>query len=170
MIRNINNITYNPPSSSGNNTATSVGTTETVLNSVLIPANTFKVLDVFGIQTRITKTSGTTTISLRLRIGPTLNNSQTLVGINTSTAGTHNYIPFDRRLSIQNITTNTKVLNVSDVRTTDLFADGASTSLTSSLSIDWTVDNYIIVTGQSTSGTNTLNCGYIFLDLIQQRI
>jgi hypothetical protein len=165
MIRKINGITYNPPADYGDTATTSVGTTETILNSVLVPANTFKIYDIVGIQTRIRKTTTNATINLRLRIGTTLNTSQTQVGIFTSASSAHSYIPFDRRLSIQSTTTDTRVL----VSTTSYVSDygGAFPSDMTTLSIDWTSDNYIIITGQTTTSTDTLNCGYIYLDLIQ---
>lgn len=167
MIRKVNGVTYNPPAVYGDTSTTSVGTTETILNSVLIPANTFKIYDIVGIQTRITKTTTTSTVVLNVRIGPTLNTSQTLAATFTSASAAHTFIPLDRRLSIQNLTTSTKVLNTS-LSFSSEYA-GSFTSDATSLSIDWTVNNYIIVTGRSSSSTNTLNCGYIYLDLIENR-
>lgn len=166
MIRKVNGVTYNPPAVYGNTSTTSVGTTETILNSVLIPANTFKIYDIVGIQTRIRKTTTTSTVVLNVRIGPTLNTSQTLAATFTSALASHTFIPLDRRLSIQS-STSTKVLNTS-LSFSSEYA-GNFTSDVSSLSINWTVNNYIIVTGRSSSSTNTLNCGYIYLDLIESR-
>lgn len=165
MIRSINGIDYNPPSVKGNNTTASIGTTETILNSVLVPGNTFKIYDVVGVQTRIRKTNAISNVTIRMRIGTTLNTTQTLAGTFTTSSNLHTFIPFDRRMSIQNLTTNTTVVSAS----TSIVSDGAGnfTNSESVLAIDWTVDNYIIITGQSASSTNTLNCGYIYLDLIE---
>lgn len=168
MIRTVNGVTYNPPAIYGTNSTVTGTTSETILNSVVVPANTFKQYDIVGVQTRITKTTTSGTVVLRLRIGTTLNTSQTQAGTFTSASSTHTFIPFDRRLSIQNTTTTTRVLDATANFTSDF--GGAFTTTMSTLAINWTVNNFIILTAQPGSSSDVVNCGFIYLDLIEPRV
>lgn len=165
MIKNVNGITYNPPYSINNNTITSGTTSETILNSVLVPANTFKRFDVVGIQSRIRKTTTAGAVTMRLRIGPTLNTSQTQVAVSSGGTAAQTFLPFNRRISLQSLTTETIVFPTTTTEISDHAAN--STTTMSTLSINWTVDNYIIITGQPASTSENINCPFIILDLIE---
>lgn len=146
MIRKVEGQTYNPPKeglmSSSGQTLTG---TETVLDSVLIPANTFTQYDVVDIISRIIKTGANQRPIVRIRIGPSINTSQTLVGTNETGATTALLIPTFRRLFIQNVSNSTYVLNTGStfLLIIDINAPNAYSNITT---IDWTVDNYIIIT------------------------
>jgi hypothetical protein len=146
MIRKVEGQTYNPPKeglmSSSGQTLTG---TETVLDSVLIPANTFTQYDVVDIISRIIKTGSNQRPIVRIRIGPSINTSQTLVGTNDTGATTALLIPTFRRLFIQNVSNSTYVLNTGStfLLIIDINAPNAYSNITT---IDWTVDNYIIIT------------------------
>jgi len=146
MIRTVEGQTYNPPKeglmSSQGQTLTG---TETVLDSVLIPANTFTQYDVVDIISRIIKTGSNQTPIVRIRIGPSINTSQTLVGTNNNGSSSLLLIPTFRRLFIQNVSNSTYVLNEGTTYTgvIDLSHLNAYSNITT---IDWTVDNYIIIT------------------------
>lgn len=163
MLRELNNTTYNPPFKLTSATH-SPGSTETILNSVLIPGSTFKQYDVVGIQTRVVKQTILSGPTVRIRIGPSLSTSETLAAVYRVTA-TWSFLPLDRRLSIQNLTTDTRVLST-DIINNSSDISGGFTYSRSSLSIDWTVDNYIIVTATS-SVNEVINCGYIITDIIE---
>lgn len=169
MRRSINGVTYNPPYITGTNSTTTGTTSETMLNHVFIPANTFKQYDLFGVQTRISKTTTGATCSLRLRVHTSAAVGGTVVGIFTATTASDTCIPFERRISIQNTTTSTIAFSTS---TTNLSQDFASLSTNdwSTFNIDWTTDQYIIVTSQTTSTAEVVNCPYIYLDLIEPRV
>lgn len=183
MIRKINGSLYNPFYSSGNNTETSVGTTETVLNSLQLSRATFSSFlrnnDIIGVQTRITKTTFNSTVELRLRLGSTATDiSGSQLGIFTSGAASNPYIPFDRKIQITNLVidpldpiSNTFVTQYDLSYTSDMTYTASSSTPITDYVIDWTrgAGWYLLVTGRSTSSTNTLNCGYIYLDLIQNR-
>ena len=80
-IRKYNGIEINPPHTIGGTSFTST-TAENIIDSVLVPANTFKLYDVFGVEARVRKigTSGNYQLvkkrkgeitSLQIRIEPT---------------------------------------------------------------------------------------------------
>lgn len=146
MIRTVEGQTYNPPKEGlmSNQGQTLTGT-ETVLDSVLIPANTFAQYDVVDIISRIIKTGSNQLPIVRIRIGPSIDTSQTLVGTNQTGATTHLLIPTFRRLFIQNVSNSTYVLNTGStfLGIIDLSVPNAYSNITT---IDWTVDNYIIIT------------------------
>jgi len=146
MIRKVEGQTYNPPKEGlmGSSGQTLTGT-ETVLDSVLIPANTFTQYDVVDIISRIIKTGGNQRPIVRIRIGPSIDTSQTLVGTNDTGATTALLIPTFRRLFIQNVSNSTYVLNTGStfLLIIDINAPNAYSNITT---IDWTVDNYIIIT------------------------
>ena len=146
MIRTVEGQTYNPPKEGlmSNQGQTLTGT-ETFLDSVLIPANTFAQYDVVDIISRVIKTGSNQQPIVRIRIGPSNNTSQTLVGTNQTGATTHLLIPTFRRLFIQNVSNSTYVLNTGSTLLSiiDLNAPNAYSNITT---IDWTVDNYIIIT------------------------
>ncbi len=151
MIRTVEGQTYNPPKeglmSSSGQTLTG---TEAVIDSVLIPANTFAQYDVVDIISRIVKTGSNQRPIVRIRIGPSINTSQTLVGTNETGATTALLIPTFRRLFIQNVSNSTYVLNTGStfLLIIDINAPNAYSNITT---IDWTVDNYIIITVAWTS-------------------
>lgn len=146
MIRTVEGQTYNPPKEGlmGNQGQT-LTATETVLDSVLIPANTFAQYDVVDIISRLVKTGSNQTVIVRIRIGPSIDTSQTLVGTNQTSPTTGLLIPTFRRLFIQNVSNSTYVLNTGSTLLSiiDLNAPNAYSNITT---IDWTVDNYIIIT------------------------
>jgi hypothetical protein len=164
MIREINGITYNPPFSTDNGTIT--GTiSETILGSVLIPANTFRISDIFGVQTRIRKATALGTVVVRMRVGPTESTTEPLCAVYSSTTAANTYIPFSRRFSIVTVSGDTRVIPNTSTATNDL-GNVPSAGITK-LSTDWSVDNYIIITTQASSASESLNCPYIKTDFLQ---
>lgn len=167
MIRNINGISYNPALSLSTLTY-SVGTTETIIGSCLLPANTVKQYDLLGIQSRVVRIDGGTlgTITTKMRIGASLTTSATQIAIfNTPTSAT-NYIQLDRRLSVQSVSGGGNQTFV--LPTTTSIQSDRSVELTSvsQIAFNWTVSLYIIVTATA-SVPQVLNCGYIITDLIE---
>ena len=101
--------------------------------------------DIVDILNRVVKTGTNQNVIVKIRIGPSINTSQTLVGT-SSQAGTINVLtPIFRRLFIQNVSNSTYVLNEGTTYTgvIDLSNSIAYTNITT---IDWTVDNYVIIT------------------------
>jgi hypothetical protein len=163
MIKKINGITYNPPYSFDNRTITGT-TSETVISSILIPANTFQIYDIVGVTARIRKVTTIGTVVVRMRIGPTESISETLAGTFSSTTATNTIIPFQRRLSIQTLNNDTRVYPVSASAAVDI--SSAVLTQQSTLSIDWGVSNYITFTVQSSSVNEELNGAFIYSDYL----
>jgi hypothetical protein len=171
MIRKINGISYNPTQGLTNITY-SVGTTETIIGSCLLPANTVKQYDLLGIQSRVVRIDGETplgTITTKMRIGASLTTSATQIAIfNTPTSAT-NYIQLDRRLSIQSVSGGGNQTFVLPPTTSIQSDRSAELTSVSQIAFNWTVDLYIIVTATA-SVPQVLNCGYIITDLIESPI
>ena len=136
----------------------------TLIHSILIPANTFSANDIVTLETCITKSAGTyqgstyfyynTSASL---VGATL--LATFSNFGTSTRAIQNY----RRLAI--VTSNgsgngTQVLSTSfngrDDMGTYNYTGGFST-----LSINWTSNVYLIVSGLVANSAESLTCQWI---------
>lgn len=167
MISKVKGIEYNPPRTTGQTAGYGASTSERVVNSLLIPAGSFKQYDLFGIDSRLIKSGTNGTVTVRIRIATSVAGGLTgaLVGTYTSTATTHTLIPIMRRLSIQNLTNSTVVLT----NTTSASGDfaGPSVGFSTVTTIDWSVDQYVIITSQTASSIDTVYCPYIITDFIQ---
>lgn len=150
-------ITTTTPTGSINSTS------NTLINSILIPANTFTTGDIVTIETCVTKSSTINTHTQRFLI----NTSATLmlatqIATVTGTAATRAFQLF-RRLSIVNSSGSgdaTKVIS-STFNARDDIGVGNYTGGFSTLSINWTVDQYLIVSGSVVSTSDTLSCQWI---------
>lgn len=165
MISKVKGIEYNPPRTVGNTTSYGASTAERVVNSVLIPGGTLKQFDLLGIDSRIRKVGTNGTVTVRIRIGGTVNTSQTLVATYTSTVASHTLVPIMRRLSINNLTNSTYVPTSTTSNAWD-FA-GPAIAWENITSINWANDQYIIITTQCASSVDTVYCPYIITDFIQ---
>ena len=139
-------------------------TTNTLIHSILIPANTFSANDIVTLETCVTKSGG----GVQANIYFYYNSSASLVGatliatfasIGAATRAAQNY----RRLSI--VTSDgsgngTQVVSTSFNGRDDMgsynYTGGFST-----LSINWTTDIYIIVSGLVATNTESLTCQWI---------
>lgn len=167
IIRKYNGIELSAPKTGVVNNFTTTNITgtvaETILSTILIPANTFNLYDIIDIESRLRKTNTNGTATIRIRIGTTQVLGATLFATFTSSAAVHTYIPIYRRLTIKNITTATETLTATDSVVTDM---GAITTINTNIAVDWTVDNYIIVTGQLANAADTMNLMFIVLNHI----
>ena len=138
--------------SSGNTTTGAF----TIVSSVVVSANTFTTGDTVSFKVRIRKSATNGTVNYRISSNTTLNltGSQT-VGVFNAGA-TIVYGELERTLIVKGATSevfNTSITNVqSDVTT--------STSSVSSLSIDWTVDQYIMFNINQSSASDTTTISY----------
>jgi hypothetical protein len=144
--------------SSGNTTAGAF----TVLSSVIILANTFTTGDVVSFKVRMRKSGTNGTVNYRISANTTLNltGSQTIGVFNAG--ATIVYGELGRTLIIKGATSevfNTSITNVqSDVTT--------SISSVSSVSVDWTVDQYIMFNINQSSALDTTNISYYSINKI----
>ena len=144
--------------SSGNTTAGAF----TVLSSVIVLANTFTTGDVVSFKVRMRKSGTNGTVNYRISTNTTLSltGSQTIGVFNAGT--TIVYGELGRTLIIKGATSevfNTSITNVqSDVTT--------STSSVSSVSVDWTVNQYIMFNINQASALDTTNISYYSINKI----
>jgi len=167
MIAKISGVTYNPPRATGQTTAYASSTAETVVNSVIIPGGSFLPADQLGIDSRVIKSGTNGTVTVRIRIGTVLNTSQTLVATYTSTSASHTLIPIMRRLAIFDTNNSTYSLT----STSSLPWDNASpsTGWENITTINWSSNQYIIITTQCVSASDTIYCPYIITDFMNLR-
>ena len=150
-------VTSTTPTGSVNSTS------NTLIHSLLIPANTFSSGDIVTIETCVTKSAANNAFSFYFYV----NTSATLVGAtlvatNTSVASNIRAAQLYRRLAIDvaaGTGNGTIVLNTSFVARDDI--SGSYTSGFSTLTTNWTVDQYLIVSGSVVSTSDTLRCQWI---------
>ena len=134
-------------------------TTATILQSVLIPANTYAVGDVIAIMYRCVKSGTANTAVVRLHV----NTSLSTVGMLTFTAQTlaaaGTFLQVERTLNIISAT-NTQLFGASSALATD--SQNSATAITS-LNIDWTVNQYIFTVGTLSSAADTVTSNFIHL-------
>ena len=131
---------------------TVTGTSELLLTSVLIPANTFVADSHIQVQLRLNRpsTTGQTTIKFYVNTSNAVGGTNFGTYVQASNANTA--FKLIRSLSIINATTTTNYVTVVNSVGTD-WGVGTDTNA----AIDWTVNQYIVISAQSSSvtGTNT---------------
>jgi hypothetical protein len=128
---------------------------ETILNSIFIPANTFSVGDILTLEHYINKTGTAGTTTWRHYYN-TSNSLSGAIQISIRGEGAANrYLPGMRRLVVRSTTNNTYVMNSA----AGFYTDGQSniSSVSSTLSLNWTVDSYIILTATNVT-TDRSSC------------
>lgn len=119
-----------------------ISTVETISGSYLIPANTVKVGDILTLYSRIKRTVTTvTTWSAKIY----LNTSSTLVGATQvgviSSASSVNANDFGRILIVKSAT-QTEIIDVSAYTAVVRYNNAL---VNTNLNIDWTVDQYLLI-------------------------
>ena len=129
--------------------ATITGTANQLVQSQLIPANTFSVGDIIRITARMRKPTGTSNTAMRMYI----NTSNSLTGALSFALYTINaYGQMERRLFIKSAT----VTESSFVGLAGPTDNTISTTPSTNTNIDWTQPQYIIFAAQQTTGTDTI--------------
>ena len=136
----------------------------TLINSLLIPANTFSSGDIVTIETCVIKSAANNLFSFYFYVNtsPTLVGA-TLVATNTSVASNVRAAQLYRRLAIDVASgsgNGTIVVNTSFGVRDDIGSANYTTGF-STLTTNWTVDQYIIVSGFVVSPLDTLSCQWI---------
>ena len=140
-------------SSTSNGTTVTGSLSVTISKSLLIPANTYQVDDAPEVIYRTIRLTGTASWTARMYI----NTTPSLVGailITTPSAvgGGSFFQQVSRFLAIVSATNNTYIYPNSSGNTTDYTVPGSLQG--QSVVIDWTQDNYVIVTAQLNNTTN----------------
>jgi hypothetical protein len=136
-------------------TATITGLTNQLVQSQLIPANTYAVGDIIRILFRTQKSTTTANATVRFYI----NTANNLTGANLiatySSVGLYGQI--ERRLFIKSATVTQSMLSTFSFQT-----DTGTTNGITNTNIDWTQAQYIILAVQQGTGTDTsLVSGYL---------
>jgi len=131
---------------------TITGTSEQLLTSILIPANTFVADNHVNVQVRLNRPSTTGQTTVRFYIHTSNVVAGTLFGTYVQASNANTAFKLIRSFSIINATTTTNFNQVVNSVGTD-WGVGTDTNA----AIDWTVNQYIIISVQSSSvtGTNT---------------
>jgi hypothetical protein len=152
-------VTSTTPTGSVNSTSI------TLIHSILIPANTFVVDDVVTIETCNSKSATNNTFSQYFYINTSASLSGAiLIATNTGIVAGTRAAQLYRRLAI-NVPAGTgnatiginSTFNIrDDIGSTNNHSTGFST-----LSINWTVDQYLIVAGSVVNTSDSLTCQWI---------
>jgi hypothetical protein len=140
-------------------TAVTGTTANTYTDSVLIPANTVTVGDVITFRNRVKKTGTAGLLSVRAYV----NTSAAVGGSNvaiSSNANTTRYSQFIRNLAVKT-STNTESFPI-----VGGFTDDAQTgTVVVSSNIDWSVDQYLVISVQNTSAADSTVSSFIHVQI-----
>jgi hypothetical protein len=140
-------------------TAVTGTTANTYTDSVLIPANSVAVGDVITFRNRVRKTGTAGLLSVRAYV----NTSATIGGANvaiSSNATTTRVSQMIRTLAVKS-STNTESFPISGI-----FTDDTQTgTVVVSSNIDWTIDQYLVISVQNTSAADSTISSFIHVQI-----
>lgn len=142
-------------------------TTQTILQSILIPAGTIKQDDILTIRARFSKTSslGGWTPSVYINSALSVSGAQEI--FQSAQGATIRYAQIKRQVVVRALTgASNEILNSSlatGITDDIVVATGTPTQLRT---IDWTVDNYLFTTGQLVNSAEAINSLYLYLEKI----
>lgn len=158
---------------------TSSSTSEVVLSSILIPADTYGInttvnTRLLEVKALVYKTGTNGGATIRLYVNDTNNlNTPTQIGVVTypvsNASSPVNHMPIFRRMWIDNSTglvRGTVVFRTTTSASNDIFFSASNNVNSiaggvSFLPINWAVDNYIIVAGSVVSTSDVIQCQYL---------
>lgn len=135
---------------------------ETLLYSVLVPANTFQVGDIIRIMARWTKSGTSNVADARVRINTSSSLSGATLVANTTISAAQSYGAIERNILLDTISSQS-VYNTSGNQGTD----AQSTNTGDTLSIDFSLDQYIIFSGDLISLTDTHTFKWAYIQIIR---
>ena len=144
-------------------------TSNTLMTSFLLPANSLDVGDLFYLLAR-TNRSAPQSANANIRYYVNTANSlsgATLIGTGPQMGSTARYGAFERTYAILNQTTNTNAFGATSLILTDI---ATTTILPSTLAVDWTADQYIIIAGQLANIADTISVIYFFAEITKQKV
>ena len=150
-------VTSTTPTGSVNSTSI------TLIHSILIPANTFVADDIVTIETCISKSAANNDFSQYFCINTSANLvGSILIATNTAVANNIRAAQLYRRLAI-NVPAGTGNATISIDSSFSAREDvgGGYTTGFSTLLINWTVDQYLIVAGSVVNTSDSLTCQWI---------
>ncbi len=151
--------------STGIGTVVTGTTSNTFCKEVLIPANTFAAGDIPMITIRTFKSGTAGIITTRVYANTTSGTiaGGVLMATNATTAGTNLVLGLSRNIAIQ-ATSGANNVVMAPVTVSNSIEEAQSTSAESSLTIDWSVNQYIQVGIQLAAGSDSGNVRYILIN------
>jgi len=135
--------------------ATITGTTNQLVQSQVIAANTYSVGDIIRVLFRTQKSTAVANMTIRIYINTA--NSLTGASLIGTFSSVNLYGQIERRLFIKSATVTQSMLSTFNFQT-----DVGTTNGITNTNIDWTQTQYIILAAQQTTGTDTtLVSGYL---------
>lgn len=136
-------------------TAVTGTTANTLTDSILIPANMVAVGDILTIRNRVRKTGTAGLLSVRAYVNTTAAIGGSNVAL-SSNANTTRFSQMTRTLAVKT-STNTESFPIAGV-----FTDDTQTgTVVVSSNIDWTVDQYLVISVQNTSAADSTVSSFI---------
>ena len=135
-------------------TPVTIVTTETIMESYLIPAGTFVDGGVLKIENgKFRIVGGAAAKEVKVYIGPNENNLTGATQIALLTiANSSNYAPLEKKFTATTTALQGRAFNVSANND-----DGADANARGTVTVDWATDRYIIITGKVVNGADALS-------------
>lgn len=131
-------------------------TADTLLNSVLVPANTFTVGDVVMMEAMVSKSASLSTFIMRFYWNTTNSISGAIqIGV-SGTLGSPVRSQVMNRQGLIRVANGTGLGTLVANSSTAVNSDTLTTGASSTLAIDWTVNGYFIVSASHVSGSETV--------------
>lgn len=151
-------VTKNIVKTTDSNAVTGV-IVNTLLDSILIPANTISPGDIIEFKTRVRKTGTAGTMIERFYVGTQSSITGTNVIGLSSTAGATTLTMTMQRTMVVKSSTQSETFGITNTLLTD---DGqASTIAVTTTNIDWTRDNYFIIGMQPSNAGDSIRSSFI---------
>ena len=144
-------------------------TSNTLMTSFLLPENTLDDGDLLYLLARANRPSpqaGSASIRYYVNTVNSLSGA-TLVGTGINMASSSRYSVLERSYAVLNQLSNTNAFPANPTILSDITS---SASLASTLAIDWTVDQYIIIAGQLANVADTISVIYFFAEVTKQEL
>ena len=143
----------------------SASTANTILQSIFIPANTFKAGDLIEASYRGKKVGTNNTAPFRLYANTALSLiGPTVISVTNFSPANNVYNSVFRTLQVVTSNNNTEVFGSATLANTD-FAN--STATVTNLSLDWTTDQYLFTASQPVSSLDSVTSAYLLLKRIR---
>jgi hypothetical protein len=144
-------------------------TSNTLMTSFLLPGNSLDVGDLFYLVSRTNRpTSQSTNANIRYYVNTSNSLSgATLIGTGPQMSNTARYSAFERTYAILNQTTDTNAFGSTSLILTDI---STTTIAFSTLAVDWSTDQYVIIAGQLANIADTISVIYFFAEITKQKV
>lgn len=126
-------------------------TVEFKIYSILIPANSWSAGDIFEFMTRLRKSGTAGALTIKIRFGTTNDLAGTVIATTGALGATTLFSQLRRAIAVKDAT-HLELWGAGSAATSD---DASSTTAVTSLVVDLTVDNYLVVSVQNANAGDT---------------